>query len=180
MAPSIVEVVEYDPSWPGQFAAEKARLVATVPGLFVSVEHIGSTAVPGLVAKPTLDILGVVDDVRKALGQLAGLELAGYEYRPGAFRDDDTHLFFRKMKHDRRTHHLHVLAATSPEVDDYRLFRDFLIAHPDAARRYGSLKLELVRRFGMQRSAYVETKQRYVERLMEQARRWRWSPPPQP
>ncbi len=159
-----LEVVPYDPAWPARFEVERAILVAS--GLFLSVEHIGSTAVPGLVAKPTIDILGVAEDLDAVLAR----GVPGYDHRPGSFADDERHLFFRKVRDGKRLCHLHVVHRSSPEIDDYRLFRDFLRATPDAAGRYADLKLSLAARFADRRQAYVEAKQREVDLLMEEAR----------
>ena len=172
-----LEVVPYDPAWPARFEAERALLLAAVPDLFLSVEHIGSTAVPGLLAKPTIDMLAVSDDVNAVLQCVDALAGAGYDHRPGSFPDDDRHLFFRKVKEGKRLCHLHVVHASSPEIDDYRLFRDFLRADPDAARRYAGLKLGLVARYADRRQAYVDAKQREVDVFMAEARRWRASRP---
>ena len=168
-----VEVVPYDGSWPSRFEAERAGLLAAVGDLFVSVEHIGSTAVPGLVAKPTIDVLAVADDLGAVLDRLDALAAAGFEYRPRSFADDDRHLFFRKVRDGKRLCHLHVVHSSSPEVDDYRLFREYMRTNPDAAQRYAGLKLELAARFAGRRQSYVDAKEREVDRLMEDARRWR-------
>jgi GrpB-like predicted nucleotidyltransferase (UPF0157 family) len=165
-----VEVIPYDPAWPARFEAERALLVAS--GLFLSVEHIGSTAVPGLVAKPTVDILAVADDLPVILAQ----GVPGYDHRPGSFADDDRHLFFRKVRDGKRLCHLHVVHSSSPEIDEYRLFRDFLRARPEVAARYADLKLHLAARFADRRQAYVEAKEREVDMLMDEARTWAADP----
>ena len=172
-----VEVVAYDPEWPARFAAERQALLAAVPGLFLSIEHIGSTAVPGLAAKPTIDILATVADPSAVPDRLDALAAAGYEHRPGSFPDDPRHLFFRKVREGKRLAHLHVVDASSPEVDDYRVFRDFLRAVPDGARRYADLKLDLAARFADRRQAYVDAKRREVDVLMPEVRRWAASRP---
>ena len=172
-----VEVVPYDQVWPARFEAERALLLAAVPDLFLSVEHIGSTAVPGLLAKPTIDILAVSDDLDAVLQRVDALAEAGYDHRPGSFPEDDRHLFLRKVRDGKRLCHLHVVHASSPEIDEYRLFRDFLRADPDAARRYADLKLGLVARYANRRQAYVDAKQREVDVFMAEARRWRASRP---
>ncbi len=167
-----VEVVPYDPGWPSRFEAERAALVAAVPGLFSSVEHIGSTAVPGLVSKPTIDILGVAPDLEAVLRSRDRLAAAGFDHRPGSFPEDSRHLFFRRVRDGKRLCHLHVVDPSSPEAEEYRLFRDFLRANPEVAERYAALKLELAGRFADRRQAYVDAKQRQVDVLMDEARRW--------
>jgi GrpB-like predicted nucleotidyltransferase (UPF0157 family) len=166
-----VEVVAYDPAWPARFETERAVLLAAVPGLFASIEHVGSTSVPGLLAKPTIDILAVVDDLDAVLLRLDDLAAAGYDHRPGSF-DDARHLFFRKVEAGKRLAHLHVVDSSSPAIDGYRLFRKFLIANPDAAARYAALKRALAGRFANERQRYVDLKQREVDVLMLEARRW--------
>jgi GrpB-like predicted nucleotidyltransferase (UPF0157 family) len=168
-----VEVVDYDPAWPARFEAERALLVDAVPGLFLSVEHIGSTSVPGLAAKPTIDILGVVDGLDEVVRAVEPLAAAGYDYRPGAFPDGERHLFFRKVRSGKRLVHLHVLAASSHRVDEYRLFRDFLRANQPVAARYGEYKRALAARFSHDRQRYVDTKQGEVDVMLEEARSWR-------
>ena len=163
----------YDPVWPHRFDAERALLQAAVPGVFSSVEHVGSTAVPGLLAKPTIDILAVAPDLDQVLRRLDRLAGAGYDHRPRSFPDDDRHLFFRKVRNGQRLCHLHVLHESSPDIEDYRLFRDFLRANPPAATRYADLKRDLAARFASQRQLYVETKERAVDGFMDEARRWR-------
>ena len=167
-----VQVIDYDPAWPERFEAERALLLRTVPGVFLSMEHVGSTAVPGLAAKPTIDVLGVVDELDAVLRSVEPLAAAGYDFRPGAFPDDEHHLFFRKVRAGKRLVHLHVLVSWSPAVDEYRLFRDFLRANPAAAARYGAYKRALAARFPDRRQSYVEAKQGEVEVLLAEARRW--------
>ncbi len=157
-----------------RFEAERAALLAAAPDLFLSVEHIGSTAVPGMLGKPTIDILGVVADLEAVLTRVDDLAAAGYDHRPGAF-DDTGHLFFRRVEGGKRLAHLHVLPASSSEIDGYRLFRDFLRAEPDAAARYAAIKRDLFARFAGRRQPYVEAKEREVEGLMDEARRWQAS-----
>lgn len=166
-----VEVVAYDRAWPSRFETERAVLLAAVPGLFTTIEHVGSTSVPGLVAKPTIDILAVADDLDAVRGRVDVLAEAGYDHRPGSF-DDDRHLFFRKVEGGKRLAHLHVVLSSSPEVDDFRLFREFLRATPDVAARYAAVKVDLADRFANQRQRYVDTKQGEVDVLMIEARAW--------
>jgi GrpB-like predicted nucleotidyltransferase (UPF0157 family) len=168
-----VEVVDYDPAWPGRFEEERARLVAVAPGLFRSIEHVGSTAVPGMPAKPTIDILAVARSIEAVLGHLGPLAAAGYDHRPGSFPDDDRHLFFRKVRAGKRVAHLHVHEPASPQVDEYRLFLAFLRADPAAAARYAGLKRDLAARYADRRQLYVEAKHAEVDLLMIEARRWR-------
>src|SRR5690606_34963387 len=134
-----VRVVPYDPSWPASFEAARSDLAAIVPEA-LGIEHVGSTSVPGLASKPTVDVLLVVDDLDVVLDRVAELAAIGFEYRPGSFAAERRHLFLRRMVGGERTHHLHVLPSDSPEPDEYRLFRDYLRANPDTAARYEAAK----------------------------------------
>ena len=167
-----VRVVPYDPSWPASFEAARDDLARVVPAA-LSIEHVGSTSVPGLASKPTVDVLLVVDDVAVVLDRVAELADIGFEHRPGSFSPERRHLFFRRMVGSERTHHLHVLPSDSPEPDDYRLFRDYLRANPDAATRYEAAKLDLAERFAQDRRSYVQAKEPIVEDLLVAARAWR-------
>lgn len=170
-----VEVTAADPAWPARFAAERPLLAAALPEAR-AIEHVGSTSVPGLPAKPTIDIMAVVDDpaatVRERGPALARL---GYDHRPGSFPDDTRHVFLRKVDHGVRTHHLHLVAADSPLPDDYRAFRAYLTGDPDAAARYAAVKQELAERYADRRQRYVDLKAEYVDGLMAEARRRRRS-----
>ena len=170
-----VEVVDHDPAWPGRFEAERALLVGAAPRLFLSVEHVGSTAIPEMPAKPTIDILAIAPSVEGVLDHRPLLAAAGYDHRPGSFPEDDRHLFFRKVRDGNRVAHLHVHEPGSPQVDEYRLFLAFLRADTGAAARYAALKRDLAARYADRRQYYVEAKHAEVDLLMIEARRWRAS-----
>ena len=131
-----------------------------------AVEHVGSTAVPGLPAKPTIDILVVVPDPASGRKAVAPLTAIGYEFRgelgiPGRF-------YFSKGL--RRTHHLHLYPRGHPEIARLLLFRDYLRAHPEAARAYADLKLALAERFPNDREAYTEAKSGFIKSIEEKTR----------
>ncbi|MDQ4097539.1 MAG: GrpB family protein, partial [Actinomycetota bacterium] len=131
-----------------------------------------STSVPGMPAKPTLDILVVLPVAREVLERAEELAAIGYDHQPDSFADDPDHLFFRKVVDGRRKAHLHALSSTSPKPAEYRLFRQFLIAHSEAASKYATDKLRLAERLGYDRSAYIAAKEWVVEELMKDARSW--------
>lgn len=162
-----IEVVPYSEAWPAQFERERHALQAAVGEAARSIEHIGSTAVPGLAAKPTIDILIVVDSIEDFLERLPAIEALGYEYRANnTFVGSDTHLFLRKVADGKRTHHLHVLRSDSPEVEDYRLFRDELRSNPVLSSEYEQLKVTLLRQHASDRMGYVAEKAKWVDRLL--------------
>ena len=161
-----VVIVKYDPRWANMYAEERARIVDALEGLDAAVEHVGSTSVPGLLAKPTIDILVVVPDPAAGKSAVAPLTGLGYEYRgelgiPGRF-------YFSKAR--RRTHHVHLYPRGHPEIERLVLFRDYLRAHADAARAYAGLKRALAERFSNDREAYTEAKSGFIKSIEEKAR----------
>jgi GrpB-like predicted nucleotidyltransferase (UPF0157 family) len=166
MAP--VEIVPYDAAWPGRFEAERALLEqALAPWLKGGIHHVGSTAVPGLAAKPVIDIMAGVrdrDEARAAIEPLAELE---YEYWP--YRADVMH-WFCKPSDAFRTHHLYLMEPTGDEWAARLAFRDHLRAHPETAREYAELKLALAERFRADREAYTEAKGAFVQAVLTRAR----------
>ncbi len=166
-----IEVVAYSGAWPRRFDSERAALDRALGPVTVSIEHIGSTAVPGMSSKPTIDILVVVADVEAFVEQVGAVEALGYEWRPGnAFVGRPDHLFLRKVVDGKRTHHLHVLHQDSAEIADYRLFRDALRTDPALAARYEEVKLGLAAAHADDRMRYVTEKERWVGRELAELR----------
>ncbi|MEA2507997.1 MAG: hypothetical protein QOG21_79 [Actinomycetota bacterium] len=162
-----VILVPYDPAWPGLFEAERDSLEATLDGwIYGAIEHVGSTAVPGLAAKPIIDIMvGVVDreEARGAFAHLAGL---GYLYAP--YRTDTMH-WFCKPSVAVRTHHLYLMEKDHPEWQAHIAFRDHLRRHPETARSYEQLKWELAKRLRNDREAYTLAKTAFVAEVVSMA-----------
>jgi GrpB-like predicted nucleotidyltransferase (UPF0157 family) len=155
-----VRIVPYDDSWPARFDAEKALLEAAI-GRWITggIHHVGSTAVPGLAAKPVIDILVGVQDLpssRACFGELTALR---YQYAP--YRTDEMH-WFCKPTPAHRTHHLHLIPTASHRYLQELAFRDLLRARPDLAERYQSLKQRLAAEHRMNREAYTEAKQSFI------------------
>ena len=164
----IVVVVPYDPRWPGLFEEERLAVEAAVGTWAEEVEHVGSTAVPGLDAKPVIDVMAGVrslEDSPILVERLAGI---GYEYRGEA--GIPGRLFFRKLRGSERTHHLHVFELGGGEWDRHILFRDYLREHPEAAREYARLKRDLAARFYHDREAYTDAKTDFISAVVDKAR----------
>lgn len=159
-----VHVVAYDPAWRTLFEAEKARLEEVLgPWLAGSIEHVGSTAVASLPAKPVIDIMAGVrslDDSRPAIAAAATL---GYEHWP--YRPDVMH-WFCKPNASFRTHHLHLVPLGSDVWKERIAFRDLLRGDPALAARYAALKLDLARRFRRDREAYTDAKGPFIEEAL--------------
>lgn len=164
-------VEPYDPTWPTRFEAEATLLRALLPTrLCRRIEHFGSTAIPGLAAKPIIDILLAVESLDEAIADAVPLlESVGYSF----WRDnpDTTRLFLVKglpPSAPQRTHHLHVATLDSP-LWERLLFRDYLRVHPDEAARYAALKRELAQTYANDRDAYTDAKSAYIAGVMEKA-----------
>jgi GrpB-like predicted nucleotidyltransferase (UPF0157 family) len=171
-----IRLAPYDPAWPESFRAERERLRATLPeGLVGRIEHVGSTAVPGLVAKPVVDVLVEVASLEDAKARMVPVLVAqgcDYVWRPTTGDDGGPWYcwFIRRDAAGRRTHHLHVVEPHFPHWDRLR-FRDWLIAHPDVAAEYAALKGMLAERHPGDRTAYTEGKTEFVVRVTEEAKR---------
>ena len=172
-----VAVVPCDPQWAESFRLEKEHLLGCLPtDLVRRIEHFGSTAVPGLWAKPIVDMLVEVADLGDTRRRIVPvLEAQGYEYFWRATRGDDGPPFYAWfIKRDaagRRTHHIHMVEAEFREHWDRLLFRDYLIARPDVARRYQELKVELAAKHGDDRLAYGRDKAAFIDTVTAEARR---------
>jgi GrpB-like predicted nucleotidyltransferase (UPF0157 family) len=164
--PYSVRICAYDPTWPQVFADEAARLLAALPELH-QIDHIGSTAVPGLAAKPVIDMMAPV-------GRLPGFDVAplaalGYQPRPTSMTN---RLFLTRLAQGRRpAFNLHIVPAATFGTRSERLLRDHLRRDPEAAEAYAALKARLAARFRDDVQGYTRAKTGLVERLTEAARR---------
>jgi len=152
--------VPYDPSWPERFEAERALLADAIgPWVAGGIHHVGSTAVPGLAAKPVIDILVEVADLAASRGCFGRLAHLGYLYAP--YRAEEMH-WLCKPDPSLRTHHLHLVPVGSKRARDELAFRDLLRGDPATAGEYGALKRDLAGRFELDREAYTEAKGEFV------------------
>ena len=160
-----IGIAPYDPDWVASFERERLALAEAIGAWAVGgVHHVGSTAVPGLAAKPIVDILvGVADceSSRACFEPLADLE---YLYAP--YLREQMH-WFCKPHPSRRTHHLHLVPATSPRYADELAFRDRLRADPDIAEEYAALKRNLAARLRDDRDAYTNAKAEFVRKALD-------------
>ncbi len=172
-----IAVVPYDSRWPQMFQCERKHLLDCLPKeLIKQIEHFGSTAVPGLAAKPIIDILVGVSSLDATRDRMVPiLEGQGYEYfwRP-TFGDDGPPWYAWFIKRDPpsggRTHHLHFVELTFTEHWDRLLFRDHLIAHPDIAAEYSHLKTDLASQHASDRMSYTRAKSDFVCRITRLAK----------
>ena len=173
-----IAIVPYDPRWPRVFEEEKAHLLASLPReLIRRIEHYGSTAVPGLAAKPIVDMLvevGDLGEVRRVVVPI--LEAQGYDYFWRPIRGDDGPPFYawfikRDPATGERTHHIHMVEANFAEHWDGLLFRDYLIAHPETAEEYARLKRALAAEYPNDRQRYTEAKSDFIAEVTARAKR---------
>jgi GrpB-like predicted nucleotidyltransferase (UPF0157 family) len=174
-----VEIVAYDPAWPARFAEVGRELRAGLGEVALRIDHIGSTAVPGLAAKPVIDIQISVADLEPLAAFRQPLERLGYVYR--ADNPERTKRYFREPPGRARTH-VHVRRAGSFSEQWALLFRDYLRFHPEAAAEYAWEKRRLAIRFRDDRRGYTDAKGPFLWELIRRADAWAqargWAPGP--
>jgi GrpB-like predicted nucleotidyltransferase (UPF0157 family) len=159
-----IEVVDYDLTWPDRFLEERAVLERVLaPWLTGTIEHIGSTAVPGLAAKPVIDLMAPVSTLDASRPGIEVLPAVGYQHFP--YKPDVMH-WFCKPSSAVRTHHLHLVPVGSSLWRERLVFRDALRHDPALAAEYAALKRELATRFRFDREAYTGGKSDFVRRVL--------------
>jgi GrpB-like predicted nucleotidyltransferase (UPF0157 family) len=172
-----VRIAAYDPEWPDTFAAERSVLVDAIgQWLAGPIEHIGSTAIPGLAAKPVIDMMAGVASLEESRAALPVLERLEYCYAP--YRTEVMH-WFCKPSPALRTHHLHLVPVGSQLWTEQLAFRDYLRTHRDVALEYGELKRRLADAHQLDREAYTVAKTPFVQRVIAEALRARSTVPVQ-
>jgi GrpB-like predicted nucleotidyltransferase (UPF0157 family) len=170
-----IAIVPYNPEWPKQFLEEKEHLLACLPReLLGRIEHFGSTAVPGLAAKPIIDMLVEVASLEETRRRIAPiLESQGYDYFWRPTWGDDTPPFYawfiKRDSSGKRTHHIHMVEGHF-EHWGRLLFRDYLIQYPDVAEEYQRLKIRLAAMYPNDRVAYTKGKTDFILMVMKKAK----------
>jgi GrpB-like predicted nucleotidyltransferase (UPF0157 family) len=162
-----VVVAPYDPEWPSRFDQEAAVLGAVFAGSEAAIEHVGSTAVPGLGAKPVIDVMVGLSDLAQAEIRIGTLEVAGYAYVQKHEKQFPQRRYFRKPRLGPSAYHLHCVLRGSEFWVRQLAFRDYLRAHPESASAYYELKRGLAVRLG--REEYTEAKGPFIERILAAA-----------
>lgn len=160
-----VALAPYDPTWPQQFEVERRAISAALGERAVAIHHIGSTAVPGLAAKPVIDSLIVVRQLAEAVDCIAPLHALGYAFID--YPQNVDRKFFRKGQP--RTHHVHIVAQDNAELRDHLAFRDALRANFDWRDQYAALKYDLAQRFKTDRAHYSDSKTQFVRQALSAA-----------
>lgn len=166
-----IKIISYNSHWPTLFQTEKQLLESLLVEQSVSdIHHIGSTAIPGMPAKPIIDILISVPSAEQAKLTFPNiLDRVGYDYWHDNPKKD--RLFFVKgmpPRGDGRTHHIHVHEDENL-VKDHLIFRNYMCEHPDEALRYAKLKQGLAEQFSLDREAYTDAKSRFVTAILDKA-----------
>ena len=166
--PEPIELAPYDPGWPARFSAWEQRLRASLGATALRIEHVGSTSVPGLPAKPVVDIQVSVADLTAEEAYVPAIESTGVELRSR----DELHRFFRPPPDRPREAHVHVAPAGSEWEREHLLFRDYLRADQEARDAYARAKERAALLWRDDRAAYTEAKSDVILDLMERAEHW--------
>lgn len=162
----IVQISQYDASWPRLYAQEASRIRAAMGRLLLDIQHVGSTSIPGMQAKPIIDIAIAVSSFEESVVCVPDVEALGYTYR-GEYGIPRRHYF---VKGNPRTHHLHIVENGSREWQTHLLFRNTLRADATLLRRYAELKQRLAREFSKDRQAYQDGKREFISEVITQVR----------
>ncbi|MFW6064326.1 MAG: GrpB family protein [Candidatus Natronoplasma sp.] len=175
MSEEKIKLVEYDPAWLENFERLKSIYLESLGDKLIKVEHVGSTAVPGLCAKPQLDIDLVIEDYSSFEDVIHALAELGYEYQ-GDFGIEGREAFGREDRlapwdgsnSRKQSHNLYVCPKNSRELRRHLAFRDRLREDEECRKRYADLKRRLVRKYRDNREAYTEGKTKFIERVLEE------------
>jgi GrpB-like predicted nucleotidyltransferase (UPF0157 family) len=170
--PDEIALVDYDSRWPQKFALESARIRSVLAEPTLEIEHHGSTAVPGLAAKPVIDMLVAVDSMARAARYAAVLIEYGYEAVDTRYRELwPERIVLIRREHGVRSCHVHLMLRGHPIWKRLVAFRDYLRTHPDVAAEYAALKRSLAGAHNDDRHAYMSAKGEFIERVTTLAMR---------
>lgn len=165
----MIEVVPYDPRWQKEYIEESRKIRDILNCEIVEIHHIGSTAIPGIYAKPIIDILIVVKDIENIDKYNEKMHGLGYISK-GEFGIEGRR-FFLKGLYD-RTHHMHIFETGNPEIIRHLNFRDYMISHPETAKDYEKLKRGLSVKFRYDNEGYCKGKDEYIKDIDQRAKAW--------
>jgi len=170
-----IRVVSPNAEWKHQFEAEADRLSRKLADVVAAIHHIGSTAIPGIFAKPIIDILLEVVDIHRLDGACPAFESLGYEGL-GEFGIEGRRYFRKNNSVGTRTHHIHVFQVGNLEIARHLAFRDYMITHPEIARAYSELKKELAMQYPDDPGAYMDGKDPFIKQHQSKALAWKKNP----
>lgn len=165
-----VRIVDYNAHWPQRFEEERARILEAIGELVAAVEHIGSTSVPGLAAKPTIDMMVALRDLGDVARTREPLEAIGYSYKyVEDFGPPGWHYFSRRDLSIDLGYHIHVTEVGSDFWREHLAFRDYLRARPEAAEQYAAIKRGLAGVHGSDRIGYCRSKTEFIRAVVREA-----------
>lgn len=158
-----VKLVKYNPKWQQSFESEAKKIKKVFGADALDIQHVGSTAIPGILAKPIIDIVLIVSSLQKARRYIKKLKDIGYDLKKNDQRTE--RLFFTKGPEIKRTHYLHVGEVGSGYAEDMILFRDYLRERHDIAEKYSKLKESLAEKYPEKRELYSAQKEKFIEAI---------------
>ncbi|MEI5909591.1 GrpB family protein [Bacillus spongiae] len=164
-----VEVSSYNEKWSSMFTEEVEKLSLIFGNEIVDIHHIGSTSVPGLKAKPVIDIMPVVKDIDLVDKHYQEMQDIGYD--PKGENGIPKRRYFQKGG-DNRSHHIHIYEVGSEEIKRHLAFRDYLRKHPDDKKSYGELKEKLAKQYPYDIESYINGKERLIKEIEGKALDW--------
>jgi len=167
-----VRMISYDPRWPELFERASAEVATALGENLVEIHHIGSTSIPGIYAKPIVDMLAVVKDLSEVDARSTEMRALGYEVM-GEFGIEGRRYFRRNDSSGERTEQVHTFAEGSPHVRRHLAFRDFLRAHPKVAQQYSDLKRTLAAAHADDVEAYMDGKDAFIKETEARALEWK-------
>jgi GrpB-like predicted nucleotidyltransferase (UPF0157 family) len=167
-----IEVVSHNPDWSDLFQTEAEKIAPIFGPEIIVIEHIGSTAIPGIKAKPIIDILVEVKDISQV--DHFNDQMAQLGYKPkGEFGIPGRRYFRKKGTDAAHTHHVHIFQIGNPEIERHLNFRDYLRTHPEDAQAYSRLKEALAQKFPDDPENYTEAKSEFIQEMDRRARTWK-------
>lgn len=164
---SLVTVYPYDETWPMEYQKEKEILQEHLQGLDVRIEHVGSTAIPGLSAKPIIDIAIGAKNEEDLFKIAKRLEDAGYDMLNSY--EEKGEVLARKGTPECRTHYIHIQLLGSEYWNEFMYFKKFMLDHPESVKEYQKLKEELSIKYADERKKYTASKNEFISNILEQA-----------
>ena len=164
----VVKLIPYDPEWAKIFDVEKNKIKSIFGEKALGIEHVEPTAIPGMDAKPILDLMVAVEQIENFSVFTSMLKTLGYEFRRDN-RSDQEHVLYVKGPEDDRTHYLKLTTPGSSFWREHILFRDYLIHHPEHAEEYRKLKHELLEKYSGERTNYTEDKADFIKSIIKLA-----------
>jgi GrpB-like predicted nucleotidyltransferase (UPF0157 family) len=162
---------EYDPTWSSEFEEIKNRLAGIFEGKALSIEHVGSTSIPGMKAKPVIDVLITVRKIESFMHEKMAMKALGYEWGDN-YIAPGTIVFFKELPNGQKTENIHVCEDGSPKARQFIYMRDFFREHPEKARQYSDLKKELSDKHPKDYPSYRLGKKVFLDQMEHEAYEW--------